>query len=483
MKQRQRCLKGTIRNLLSGKESGIILIAVIMFVAVLALLGAVSVLTISTDIKISSNYKSSKKSFYSATAGIEEAKIRLRGGSTGSPNQNYVGDKTKKNATWCAYIMTSNVFGSLSTLDPEYNFGYDRHYPIVGTHDNDIPGNMTNGINSIQTTQNMSYVVKIRHKREYDAELAGHIANGADDTIIDGNELYLDGDNDLTSYLASGANSVSLVDRGNIIYYGFPNPEDFSTPVQFTAAPGDPNDHYPVEIITALGDNLGSQNIIMEEVVINPGMPLLGAIYTKTTVAFKGAASEVDGNNQCATPSADASSKLPTIYRYPDPSLTHTFAGKSDPTVTVPPTPPVNGDNDVTVQDYINILKRGATTIINDNASDVGYWGAADDFQTFYYDKGVGNTLTLSGSTPAYGVLLVEGDFHISGGWQWNGIVICTGSVTLTGGGSGTTIQGALVANHVETATGTVKILYDSCNVDDALRSGSVNEILWREIY
>ncbi len=78
-------LKPTIkkRSIVSKPENekGIVLVAAISLVAILALLGTVVVTTTSTELLISRNYKTSVQARYVAQAGTEEAKARLRGWS------------------------------------------------------------------------------------------------------------------------------------------------------------------------------------------------------------------------------------------------------------------------------------------------------------------------------------------------------------------------------------------------------------------
>lgn len=59
-------------------EKGMVLVIGLLIVAVLMLLGATAVMTSTTDIKISTNYKTSSQAFYIAEAGIERAREQLR---------------------------------------------------------------------------------------------------------------------------------------------------------------------------------------------------------------------------------------------------------------------------------------------------------------------------------------------------------------------------------------------------------------------
>ena len=50
------------------------------------------------------------------------------------------------------------------------------------------------------------------------------------------------------------------------------------------------------------------------------------------------------------------------------------------------------------------------------------------------------------------GVLVIEGDLHISGQFEWTGLIICLGdvSVDITGGGQGIHIYGSLLCRSVD---------------------------------
>ncbi|MBM2833998.1 MAG: pehV [Candidatus Brocadiaceae bacterium] len=86
-------------------ESGIVFIAVLVLIVILALVGTIAVITTNTDIKISGNYKANVKALYAAQAGSEEARARLRGPSS---TANYAGDPdTDFDEDWSAYILTS----------------------------------------------------------------------------------------------------------------------------------------------------------------------------------------------------------------------------------------------------------------------------------------------------------------------------------------------------------------------------------------
>ncbi|MFQ5965159.1 MAG: PilX N-terminal domain-containing pilus assembly protein [Candidatus Scalinduaceae bacterium] len=439
-------------KLINSNEKGIVFVATLVLIAVLSIMGTVAVITTNTDVQISSNYKTSARSFYATEAGIEEARARLRGQPTGSnANVDYAGDTGAIDDWWSAYILTSSSWNTSD--DPNYSASYLNYYPTTGN-----PTNATLGTNTIQTTPDISYWVKIRHKREYDAEQAGH-------SIV--TPHYYDNDGSTATHTAASP--------GNVIYWGFGDPALPATPVQFSTSAA--TTHKPVDIITAYGSSVGSSKTVEEEVVSNPGPPVISTIYSRNDININGAAGVYDGNDNCVPPQPS----LPPIYTL-QPSTT-TFNGA--PTVTPDPPGDVVGPIDIALQDYVDMLRNGATVITLGNGADITYWGSATDYQVFYSETSGfgGGKLSLSGIT-GFGVLLVEGDLDLNAGFSWSGLIVVTGACNASGGGGPNTVnvKGALLANPFNAANGHVKIRYYSCEIENALFTRPAIPISWKEI-
>jgi Tfp pilus assembly protein PilX len=73
--QKQRHIN---RDRILRNEKGMVLAVTLMLIAVLVLLGTTAVMTITTDLKIAGNYRSSTQAFYIAEAGLEAARNQLR---------------------------------------------------------------------------------------------------------------------------------------------------------------------------------------------------------------------------------------------------------------------------------------------------------------------------------------------------------------------------------------------------------------------
>jgi Tfp pilus assembly protein PilV len=104
----------------------------------------------------------------------------------------------------------------------------------------------------------------------------------------------------------------------------------------------------------------------------------------------------------------------------------------------------------------------------------------------------VSTTASVSGGR-GQGILLINGDFKMGGGFEWYGLVIIKDDMTKGAGTS--TIQGSVMARNANTTatdntedfTGTANILYSGCSLDRALR-GSAQVVqakhrAWTEMY
>lgn len=435
----------TASKLIHNNEKGMVLQTALIFLTIIALLGSTAVMVTTTDIKIGANHKINQQAFFAAEAGIAEARARLRGPSSGA---NYAGDPAASvDPWWSAYILTSNSWQTSN--DPDYHAGYKNYIPASGTYTN-----TTISVNSLQT--DISYFVKIRHKREYDAEQAGHTTSSLH---------YYDGDGSTSTHTSASP--------GNVVYWGYGDPSDATTAKQFTTSGA--TEHKPVDIITAYGISGSSVNIIAVEVITPPGPPVKSALYAKGSVTGNGSALSISGVDNCG--SAPSVSPIYTV----SPSTT-TLNGS--PIMEGDPPSPTSGPDDFDIVDYVNTLKSSATEIITADQNGTNF-GTSSSFVTLYSDTS--NPYNVGGlkfqNLTGYGILLVEGDLVLGGGINWNGLILVTGVLTFNGGGSGVNILGTVLANQTVSINGGFDILYDSCMMDDALNTQSQKTISWRQVY
>ena len=411
-------------------ETGSVMVFALMILSVLTILGVTAVKTGNTELQIAGNHYLSVAALYAAESGIVEAIERLRGETS---DANYVGDTAANSDQWWSAYLLSQQGWQPASDDPDYDNNYQNYIPTTTDHTN-----TSVTVNSLQS--DISYLVKIRHKREYDVEQAGHTTTS---------KHYYDGDGDTSTHTTAAP--------GNIIYNGYGDPANPMTVVKFTT--GAATDSQPVEIITAYGlsSNYQGQSTqkIEVEIVRNPGPPINAALYAKGDVTGNGSSMNINGNDNCGVTAAK-----PPVYTK-DPAM---VILNGIPTLAGNPPTPQSGTESIDIESFVDQLKGSATqTLTSDQSGAV--FGSSTDFVTIYSDTSdplnIGG-LKLTGVT-GYGMLLVEGDLVLGGGFSWNGIILVTGTLTFNGGGLGINVTGAILAQQTADISGNIFIQYDSC--------------------
>ena len=216
-------------------------------------------------------------------------------------------------------------------------------------------------------------------------------------------------------------------------------------------------------------------------VTLQPPPSSPATIYSKGDVTGNGSSLTVSGNDACG-----AGTALAPIYTK-DPATTNL---NGSPTLTGSPSTPQHGTLDIDIPAYIDALQPGATTLTADQNG--ATYGSATNYQTVYSwpdDPAHFNNQGLKlQNVTGYGVLLVKGDLELGGGFQWNGVIIVTGSVTLNGGGGsainiyGQIFSGTSTLTDV-TINGGNTIGYDSCKVKKAMAGSPLKVVNWRQNY
>ena len=433
-----------------NSANGSVLVLTLLILVLLTIAGAAAIRTSTTEITIAGNHLAATSAFYAAEAGVVEAKKRLQGDAGTS---DYMGDPAVGfDLWWSAYLLSSNMLQPVSD-DSLYDGNYKNYIPITGSLTNT---SLT--LNSRQTA--IEYMVRLRHKNEYDAEQIGHTVSDA---------KYYDGDGSTASHSAASP--------GSIMYYGYGDSSQPDTAVQFTT--NAPTEYQPIEVVRAYGlsgDYQGqSLRVIEIEVVRNPGPPINSAIYAKGDVTGNGSSLSVDGSDNCGA----VADKAPIYTKTPSITIL-----SGSPTLSGNPATPVTGSDDIDVEGYVDEMKDSIDETIISDQSGINY-GDAADFITAYADTS--NPYNVNGlklqNVTGYGILLVEGDLILGGGFNWNGLILVTGTLTFNGGGSGINIRGAVLANQTVDINGNIDVRYDSCMVTDALKVKPLKLLSWREVY
>jgi hypothetical protein len=91
----------------------------------------------------------------------------------------------------------------------------------------------------------------------------------------------------------------------------------------------------------------------------------------------------------------------------------------------------------------------------------------------------------LRGGTNGCGILIVDGDLAVNGGFQWYGAILVTGSVSFTGGG-GKNVTGAMLAGGTVSADlvgGDASIIYCSQAMWNQTEYLSLVTLRWAELF
>jgi Tfp pilus assembly protein PilX len=204
-------------------------------------------------------------------------------------------------------------------------------------------------------------------------------------------------------------------------------------------------------------------------------------IYSKDNVTLSGTSISVNGNDG----SSCAGGNLASVYTK-DPATTTT---NGSPSLAGNPAAPQNGTIDIDLQGYVDMLKGSANHTLTSDSSNSTF-GSATNFVTVYADAAgtqADGELKLN-NVNGYGILLVKGNLELAGDTNWNGIIIVTGILKSSGGGSNAkNIEGQIYAGSSalgDTAiSGSITIGYNSCNVKKALSSQPLKVVNWKQDY
>lgn len=430
-----------------GDERGMVLVVSLMMVAVIMLLGTTAVLTTSTDLKISANYKTGNEAFSIAEAGIEEARERLRVDPTAA---NRITDSFPTQAGWSVYIGSEAKANGKGYI----NDGNPMHQRWA----------------SIQSTP-LDYTVKITHATDASGNiLYWYDPTGGDKpvripTYAPGKNIYR-----VTSYGAVNDTMNKEIANKAIVVEIAPLP-----PI---SVPGALYVKAPTNII-------GNAQVLGVKPV--PGSNPV--VYTDPCVGRAGAlGSGVPGiTTTLATGTVDASnnSTVTGSNNLPASGTGHTSVVGNGPDLDVPK--------------MIDQWKTRANYSYQVSGTQTGMsWGTPTGGATLqdpstctatnvvYYDTRVSGTLTslrLSGGTQGCGILMIDGDLEISGGFSWYGVVLVRGSVTYTGGGNKNVTGGIVTGGSViaDVVGGNSNIVYCSSAINNLTAGSPLQRLSWKE--
>jgi Tfp pilus assembly protein PilX len=200
-------------------------------------------------------------------------------------------------------------------------------------------------------------------------------------------------------------------------------------------------------------------------------------IYSKGDVTGNGSSLTINGNDECGEESG-----LAPVYTM-SPAATNL---NGSPTLSGSPSTPQSGNLDIGIQEMINALKGSAAYTLTEDTNNATY-GTSTSYKTVYSNTNNPpnvNGLTLNNLT-GYGLLLIEGDLVLGGGFTWYGPILVTGSVTLNGGGGGINIHGQILSGTSTLTDVTINggnvINYNSCDIKKAFAGQPLTVVNWKQ--
>ena len=235
-------------------------------------------------------------------------------------------------------------------------------------------------------------------------------------------------------------------------------------------------------MITSVATGPNNSKAIVQTVVGVFTMPLTpgpGALYSKDSVYLSGSSIIISGTNAC-----DPTASLPPVYTL-DPATT---VLNGSPQLSGNPSTPQHGNVDIDIASYVEARKDFATTILTADTGNATF-GSSSNYVTVYSDatqQGDGE-LRLNNVT-GHGILAIKGDLQLSGNINWNGLILVTGVIRSSGGGSNSkNIMGQIYSGMSllgdSTVTGSVTVGYDGCKVTQAIEGQPLRVRSWKQIY
>lgn len=388
MIQRKDLLAKTITN-----ESGLVLVVVLVLLTVLMLLGATAVMTSTTDLRISGNYKVGQQAFYVAEAGLEHGKIECV--------------KRYSDNGWTSF--TPLLDGSTSAAAAGLTFGEavsfgDGTYRVRVANDAADSGGAagdTNGavtLTSVGTVGGGTSTVRATIAINDVPPVSGSISLvGETKTSFAGESFRIDGKNHgLDGTLVNPSNPADGARYG--------------IAVSDVSKPDDPtSDAQAKEKVVMSLSAAQKGNVQGKDYAADPVTPSVGTSreLTKTRMQAFVSAAKSAADNILTNPA----------------ELSGNTSGP---------------DNSVTVQNQIEGTYADRTVSL----------GSVTDPKITYVSKNDG-PWAVTGNITGAGLLLIDGsDFHFQGRITWTGLVVVVGrqaAFGVPGSGNGQNITGGLI--------------------------------------
>jgi Tfp pilus assembly protein PilX len=240
---------------------------------------------------------------------------------------------------------------------------------------------------------------------------------------------------------------------------------------------------------TSTGYGGQAQRTVEAELASLPPMTIPGALYVEALTTVQGNSTYISGADACGTdhqPGIRTTLGAGSVTQHGGPQI---LGGDGRPAIAY-------GGTNLDVQTMVDALAPYAThTYTVTSATHTGMnWGvptpgatlqspSACTVQNIVHYQTSETYISLTGESSGCGILLVEGDLNVHGGFSWYGPVVVTGSVTFTGGGT-KQVTGALIAGGTVDADmvgGNTNLVYCSPAAKNPTQNLPLRVLSWRE--
>jgi len=405
--------------------------AMIIALLVLFLLTSVGISYVAItkgDKQIAGNQATSAQAFSNAEAGLSEVLFRMSDPNAQPPGT-YLGEAVGTvTPGWGKYVVTDPGNGA---MDPQYNA------TLADGLNNDLDASTDEASEHYVETGSKNGLIALATRLDYPWVKVRYKMNGLNQVLRFG-----DADNNPTT-----------------------------PPVENTTT------GQPELIITAAGrKNLGNKTVTVEAIKW-PLPPVPGSVYAEGTMAFNGNSFYIDGHDHNFTAPYDTISGATPLPGISSPSnatsITNALSNQQEDNVQGSGADPSVRTSSVNL-DLPSIASAWAqlsdiTYPAGTHNPDMSGWGSVSPSVDLKIVHCTGD-LDIQSNGVGAGVLVVDGDLHLGGSLDYNGIIIVLGNVDIQGGGNAKNIVGGLmvqgtVTDHT-TVAGNVKLLYSSAMIN-----------------
>ncbi|HEV2522753.1 MAG TPA: hypothetical protein VGT24_10275 [Candidatus Acidoferrales bacterium] len=438
-----------------NRQRGIALLAALIALLLIGAITAGMVVLSSTETNVSANFRDEQLAFFSAKAGIEEARDRFRKTTAVST----VTDSLRTPVNVLPTNLPGNSDSVLYILNPANG---ETVAPWKGSSSTSYPDSEI--CNETSTISCSNGLPSLSSCNTWCSSVSASSAYAASPVFPwKWVRVTLKQNNAITSYPTNGNSS-----SGAQVWWNGTNEVTSCTP-----SPCAPPDNLPVYVLTALAVTpTGSRRMVQTEIAEDtlnftaPGPLTLDG----PTPVFSNPTSNnfaVTGTDQGGCGATPTGTNTPAIVvsnpaaqtlvtndisgQSPNRSNHYTGVDGTTPDVNTA-TLPTNLQTVSSLQALVSTIKNNVTQpVINGPVTNIASPGTAAAPQIIY----VNGNLTLSGNVTGYGILVVTGTFTASGYVGWNGLVLVVGQGNYVGTGGGSNVyNGAIVVAKTVDALG-----------------------------